>query len=65
MQPIKSHILHFFFNADNKIKAKTFITDLSESDFDSTEFGNFTVIGKRVLKRLFRQVHLFYVYFGF
>ena len=30
--------------------------DLSESDFDGSDLGNFTLIGKRVLKRLLRQV---------
>ena len=44
-------------NTDNKIQANTFIKDLSEDDIDSDNvLGNFTFIGKRILKRLLRQV---------
>ena len=44
-------------NADTKIQAKTFIKDLSEDDIDNDDaLGKFTFIGKRVLKRLLRQV---------
>ena len=42
--------------SDNKIKAKTFIMDLSEDDFNGNDLGNFTFIGKRILKRLLREV---------
>lgn len=47
----------YFIFAGNKIKAKTFISDLSESDIDGNELGTFTFIGRRVLKRLLHKVH--------
>ena len=47
-----------FDDADNEIKAKTFLCDLTESDIDSRELGEFTFIGKKVLKRLLRQVRM-------
>ena len=51
-------LFHIYsYHADNKIKAKTFICDLSENDIDGGELGNFTFIGKKVLKRLLREVH--------
>ena len=46
------------YYADNHIKAKSFIHDLTESDIDGEEFGKFTIIGRRVLKRLLRQVYI-------
>ena len=53
-------MVDFLNDSDNKIQAKTFIMDLSESDFDGNDLGKFTFIGKRVLKRLLRQVCQYY-----
>ena len=40
----------------NDIDATFFGKDLTEADFDGTDFGSYSIRGKRVLKRLLRNI---------